>query len=408
MTIWIKEELCDGCQRCIKACPYSAIEIEDGIAHILETCTSCGSCIEVCKKEAVQSDAKPKTIPDFSDRKGVWVFAEQNAGELTRVSQELLGKARELARDLDQNVSALLLGHNVAGLADTLIKYGADTVFLADHEALEIYTTSAYTDVVENLIKEHNPDILLIGATHVGRDLAPRLARRVGSGLTADCTELRIDPDTKILLQTRPAFGGNVMATIVNRFSRPQMATVRPGVMEIVSTPDNNGRVITCDYSLSPKNISTKILEIVQEKKPKTDIINAEVIVAGGRGVDGEHGFKMLAELADLLGGQVAGTRIAVEQGFVPPANQVGQTGKTVRPGIYIACGISGAVQHSAGMSNSKYIIAVNNDPTARIFEIADWGIVGDLHEIVPEIISQLLSVKKGIKARRSGIGKKV
>lgn len=386
MAVWIEVELCTGCKRCVKACPYGAVEMKDGKAHILEKCTSCGACLEVCKEKAIQTDVEPKAIPDFSDRKGVWVFAEQKGGRLSRVSLELLGKARELADTLNQDVSALLLGFQVSKLSDTLIRYGAEKVYLAQHKALKSYRTLAYTRVLEELVLEHKPNILLVGATHLGRDLAPRLSRRVGVGLTADCTDLTIDPEEGILLQTRPAFGGNVMATIANRYSRPQMATVRPGVMEARKKPGNKGYVIRHKVSLYEKEIGTKILDMVREKKRHVSLADAKIIVAGGRGVGSKEGMKSLFSLAELMGGEVAGTRIIVEEGWLPVERQVGQTGQTVRPEIYIACGISGAIQHRAGMLGSRYVIAINRDAGAPIFQVADWGVVGDLHEVVPAL----------------------
>ncbi len=392
MTIWVEDELCDGCRRCLKVCPYGALELKDGSAHVMEQCTFCGACISICKKEAILTDAEPRVIPDFSDRQGVWVFAEQRNGELNSVSLELLGKAQELAGMLNQEVSALLLGYRVSDLSKTLIKYGANNVYLVEHKALAHYRTLAYTKALEELIKKYKPNIFLMGASHLGRDLAPRVSRRVGVGLTADCTELTIDPDERILLQTRPAFGGNVMATIANRYSRPQMATVRQGVMEALIKPDNKGNIIKLKVSLLEKEIGTKILEVVREKKKGVDITKAKIIVAGGRGVGDANGFKKLKKLAEHLGGEVAGTRIVVEKGWIPTENQVGQTGKSVRPEIYIACGVSGAIQHRAGMMNSRYIIAINTDPEAAIFKVADWGIVGDLHEVVPEMVKQLKS----------------
>ena len=390
MGIWIEVDLCNACKRCISACPYGAIEMKEDRAHILERCTSCGACLEVCKEEAILSDIEPRGVPDFSDRKGVWVFAEQREGKLTPVSLELLGKAQELAEQLNEEVSALLLGFQVSAMADTLIKHGAEKVFLAEHSALKDYRTIAYTEVVEELVKEHKPNILLMGATHVGRDLAPRVSRRVGVGLTADCTELTIDPDEGILLQTRPAFGGNVMATITNRYSRPQMATVRPGVMEPQARPENRGDVISQEVSLSEERIGLKVLEMVREEKKGVNLTDAKVIVAGGRGVGEADGFSVVKELAVALGGEVAGTRVAVEEGWIPADRQVGQTGQSVRPELYVACGISGAIQHRAGMMNSRYIIAINKDPRAPIFQVADWGLVGDLYDVVPEMISQL------------------
>jgi electron transfer flavoprotein alpha subunit/NAD-dependent dihydropyrimidine dehydrogenase PreA subunit len=390
MAVWVEQDLCNGCKRCLKTCPYGAVELTDGKAGIQERCTSCGACLEVCKQKAILTDAKPKEIPDFSAYQGVWVFAEQRDGKLTPVSLELLGKAQGLAASLKQEVSALLLGYQVSGLSEVLMEYGAETVHVADHKALKDYRTSAYTGVIEGLVKDHRPNILLLGATHIGRDLAPRVSRRVAVGLTADCTELTIDPAEGILLQTRPAFGGNVMATIANRYSRPQMATVRPGVMEPLHRPGHKGRLNRVEVSLREKEIGTAVLERVREQKKKVNLSAAKVIVAGGRGVGNAEGFRVLEKLASALGGEVAGTRVAVEEGWIPPEQQVGQTGQSVRPELYIACGISGAIQHRAGMMGSRYVIAVNKDPRAPILQVADWGIVGDLHEVVPQLIEQL------------------
>jgi electron transfer flavoprotein alpha subunit len=390
MTVWVETDLCNACKVCIKACPYGAIEMQDAKARILERCTSCGACLEVCKQEAISSDVEPRTVPDFSDRKGVWVLAEQRSGKLSPVSLELLGKAQDLAGQLKQDVSALLLGSKVSKMTEPLIKHGADKVYLVEHSALKDYRTIAYTKVLEELLRKYQPNIFLMGATHMGRDLAPRVSRRVGVGLTADCTELTIDVDEGILLQTRPAFGGNVMATIANRYSRPQMATVRPGVMEVRAKPENKGDVISHEVSLSEEEIGSEVLEVVREEKKGDNLADAKVIIAGGRGVGEADGFKELEKLAAALGGEVAGTRVAVEEGWIPADRQVGQTGQSVRPELYIACGISGAIQHRAGMMNSRYIIAINKDSRAPIFQVADWGIVGDLHEAVPEMMRQL------------------
>jgi len=364
--------------------------MRDGKAHILERCTSCGACIESCKQKAILTDAKAKEIPDFSDRKGAWVFAEQREGVLHPVSLELLGKASELAGFLHQDVSAVLLGNEVEHLAETLIHHGADHVYLVEDPCLAKYRAISYATAFEQLIHRYKPNILLMGATHVGRDLAPRVSRRVAVGLTADCTELTIDPDEKILLQTRPAFGGNIMATIANRYSRPQMATVRPGVMERKESPEKKGDILREALSISEQDIKTKVLEIVREARKTGDLGKAKIIVAGGRGVGDADGFKVLENLADVLGGEVAGTRVAVEEGWIPADRQVGQTGQSVRPELYIACGISGAIQHRAGIVNARYIVAINRDARAPIFQVADWGIVGDLHELVPEMIRQL------------------
>lgn len=392
MTIWIDQDKCDGCKRCQRVCPYDGIELADGVARVTDRCTSCGACVAACKNEAITSDIAPRVVPDFSGYRGVWVFAEQTDGVLAPVGLELLGKARELAQDLDETVSAVLVGREVAGLCDTLAAHGADTIYLVENDLLKDYRTIAYASVMEHLVNQYKPGILLMGATALGRDLAPRVSRRVGSGLTADCTELTIDEDggSKILWQTRPAFGGNVMATIANRYSRPQMATVRPGVMEKQLVDNVNAEIIRVCPPLSETDIKTRILETMKALRTGTDITEATVIVAGGRGINGREGFEMLKKLADLLGGELACTRLIVEQGIMEQRSQVGQTGKTVRPEIYIACGISGAIQHRAGMMGSRYIIAINTDPKAPIFDVANWGIVGDVHEIVPEMIAQL------------------
>jgi electron transfer flavoprotein alpha subunit/NAD-dependent dihydropyrimidine dehydrogenase PreA subunit len=393
MPVWVEVDLCDGCQRCLRKCPYEAIILKEGKAEIGDRCTACGACMEVCRPEAICTDAKPRTIPEFSDHRGIWVFAEQRAGALARVSVELLGKARELAQNLDQEVAAVLIGHQVAPLAVTLMEFGADKVYLVEDMLLEEYRTRAYTRVFEELVQAHKPNILLMGATHIGRDLAPRVSRRVGCGLTADCTELSIDPEEGILWQTRPAFGGNIMATIANRYSRPQMASVRPGVMEAVPTPGNKGTVIPHKTTLTETEIGTRILETVKKAGSGVDLSEAKVIVAGGRGLNDAAGFEVLKELATTLGAGIAGTRVAVEEGWITAASQVGQTGQTVRPDLYIACGLSGAIQHRAGMLDSKFIVAINKDPYAPIFKVADWGIVGDLFEVVPEITRQLQAV---------------
>ena len=398
MGISIDRELCNGCGRCVKICPYGGVTLEDGKAVVNERCTACGACIDACKVEAVRSDIKEKEIPDFSDRKGVWVFAEQKDGAMSRVTFELLGLGQTLAGQLDQELSAVLLGNKVEHLTEQLGEYGAQNVYLAQHKLLDHYQTNPYAKVISKLIREHKPNIFLIGATAIGRDLAPRVSMRLDLGLTADCTELTIDPDDGSLLQTRPAFGGNVMATIKTLYSRPQMATVRPGVMEArrIDGP-SKCRVTGKDAHLLDKDTLTKVLEVVREKKSGVDLCDAKVIVAGGRGVGSQQGMECLFSLADVVGGEVAGTRMVIEEGWLPVERQVGQTGRTVRPELYIACGISGAIQHRAGMLNSRYVIAINRDERAPIFEVADWGIVGDLHEVVPTLTTAM----KGRKARQ-------
>ncbi|MBW1781501.1 MAG: electron transfer flavoprotein subunit alpha [Deltaproteobacteria bacterium] len=392
MSIWVQNELCSGCGICVKICPYGAVEIINAKANINERCIECAACLASCKEKAILTDAEEKTVPDFSDRKGIWVFAEQRNGALNPVTLELLGIGQILSKELNQELSAVVLGDVVDHLIDPLAEFGAENIYVATHPSLQHYRTIAYTSIISQLIKEHKPNIFLIGATHTGRDLAPRLSRRLGVGLTADCTELTIDPEHGDLLQTRPAFGGNLMATIVNRYSRPQMATVRPGVMKQVKRKvTRNPRKIVKPVSLTEEEILTKILDIVDEETQKVHLNQAKVIVTGGRGVGSLEGMKKLESLALALGGEVGGTRVAVEEGWVPVDRQIGQTGQTVRPELYLACGISGTIQHRAGILGSRYIVAINKDPTAPIFKVADWGILGDLHEVVPLLTDKLL-----------------
>lgn len=326
----------------------------------------------------------------IADYKGVWVFAEQRDGELQKVSLELLGEGRKIADKLGVKLTALLLGSNVDGLAKNLASHGADEVLVADSELLKHYTTDAYTKVICDLANERKPEILFIGATFVGRDLGPRVAARLSTGLTADCTSLDIDAEGKYLLATRPAFGGNLMATIACTDHRPQMATIRPGVFE--KLPVNEANTCTIEkvsFELTKEDIRTVVEKIVKEKKNIQDIGEAAVLVAGGRGVGNKETFALLDELAQVMGGTVAASRAAVENGWIERDYQVGQTGKTVRPKLYIACGISGAIQHLAGMQDSDIIVAINKDASAPIMKAADYAIVGDLNKVIPELIAQ-------------------
>ena len=387
MAIVINHDLCNGCGKCVKICPYEGVEVKDGKAYLNNRCTACGACIDACKVEAISSDIKEREIPDFSDFKGLWVFAEQRDGAISRVTFELLGLGQSLAKQLNQELSAVLLGYKVDGVAEELKEFGARNIYLAQHKLLARYQTNPYAKVISEIVLEHKPNIFLIGATAIGRDLAPRVSMRLNLGLTADCTELTIDPDDGSLLQTRPAFGGNIMATIKTSYSRPQMATVRPGVMETKrKARPSKCRITKKEVNLINNDTLTRILEMVRENKGDINLCDAKVIIAGGRGVGSEKGMQPLFSLAEALGGEVAGTRMVIEEGWLPAERQVGQTGQTVRPELYIACGISGAIQHRAGMLGSRYIIAINTDERAPIFEVADWGIVGNLHEVVPTL----------------------
>lgn len=333
---------------------------------------------------------------NIADCNGVWVFAEQREGHLEKVSLELLGEGRKIADKLGVKLTALLLGSGIKDLGKGLRNHGADEVLVVDNKELEHYTTDGYTKVICDLVNKRKPGILFIGATFIGRDLGPRVAARLETGLTADCTSLDVDITNGNLLATRPAFGGNLMATIVCPDHRPQMATVRPGVFEKLEEEEKEGGVEEIPVNLSSEDIRTKVLEIVKENKEIVDISEANFIVAGGRGMGSQENFKLLYELAEALGGVVAASRAAVDKGWLDKAYQVGQTGKTVRPNIYIACGISGAIQHVAGMQDSDLIIAVNKDESAPIMKIADYGIVGDIVKVIPQMIAEVNAIKEG------------
>ncbi|TCO67650.1 electron transfer flavoprotein subunit alpha/FixB family protein [Caldanaerobacter subterraneus] len=331
----------------------------------------------------------------MSEYKDIWVFVEQREQKLMNVSLEILGEARRLADKKGVKACAVLVGYEVKGLAEELIKYGADVVYVIDHLLLKNYTTDAYTKVICDLANSLKPEVILYGATYVGRDLAPRIAARMRTGLTADCTALDID-ENGLLLQIRPAFGGNLIATIICPERRPQMATIRPGVMKKALIDEGRrGEVIEIKPVIEEKDIRTEIISIIKEARQKVNLEEADIIVSGGRGVGGPEGFKLIEELAEVLGGVVGASRAAVEAGWISSDHQVGQTGKTVRPKLYIACGISGAIQHIAGMGGAKTIVAINKNPDAPIFKIADYGIVGDLFKVIPALIEEIKEAKK-------------
>ncbi|MGL6198843.1 MAG: electron transfer flavoprotein subunit alpha/FixB family protein [Lachnospiraceae bacterium] len=328
---------------------------------------------------------------DINSYKNVWVYAEQRQGTISPVVFELLGEGKKIARETESELCAFLIGSDMDALAKELIEHGAQKVYVAESSLLELYTTDGYTQVLADAINLYKPEIVLYGATHIGRDLAPRVAARVNTGLTADCTKLEVDPEDKKLKQTRPAFGGNLMATIICPDNRPQMSTVRPGVMEKAKKdPDNAGEVIKVDLQLKVEDIRTKVIEIVKHKKEMVSLTDAEFIISGGKGLGGPEGFEMLKELAVVLDGTVGASRAAVDAGWIDHMNQVGQTGTTVKPKVYFACGISGAIQHQAGMADSDIIVAINKNSMAPIFEIADFGIVGDVNEVVPMLTETL------------------
>jgi electron transfer flavoprotein alpha subunit len=328
---------------------------------------------------------------DIKLYKNVWIFAEQREGKLMNVAIELMREGKKLAGASGGKLCAILCGHKVQGLIQELIAYGAETVYLADAPELEHYTTDGYSKVIYQGILKYKPEIVLLGATHIGRDLGPILAVRCGAGLTADCTKLDIDAETGDLLQTRPAFGGNLMATIRCPNHRPQMSTVRPGVMsKAVRDPSRKGEVITLESGFKAGEIRQKVLETIKNLGETVSLTDAKIIVSGGAGLGGPKGFELLKQLADKLGGTIGSSRAAVDSGWIDHSYQVGQTGTTVKPVIYFACGISGAIQHLAGMQNSDIIVAINKNEAAPIFEVADYGIVGDLYTVIPLLIENL------------------
>lgn len=332
----------------------------------------------------------------LQDYKGVWVYAEQREGQLQKVAFELIGTGREIADKLNEELTAVVLGKDIAGLAEECLAYGADKVIYVDDEKLENYNTEGYTEALCKLTNEKKPEIIMMGATYLGRDLGPRVSSRLATGLTADCTSLDVDEEGHLMM-TRPAFGGNIMATIMCTDHRPQMATVRPGVFPMLekdASRVDGSRIERADLALEVDPSIVKLVKRVKELKDIVDITEAEFIVSGGRGVGTEENFTQLHGLAKALGGTVAGSRAATDSGWLDHGLQVGQTGKTVRPKIYVACGISGAIQHLAGMQDSEYIIAINKDADAPIMKIADLGIVGDLNKIVPELTAQITMSK--------------
>jgi electron transfer flavoprotein alpha subunit len=381
-------EKCKGCKLCIAACPFDAIKVENKKAIILDNCTLCGACVSSCKFEAIdfKKDFNAKAT-DLSAHSGVWVFGEQQNGIPANVVHELLGVGRELADQLNTDLSVVLIGKSFGDNAKNLISYGADKVYLVEDPSLEKFNDESYTEIFAQLIKKYKPEIVLIGATTYGRSLAPRVASKLNTGLTADCTHLEIDPERKILLQTRPAFGGNLMATIICPNHRPQMATVRPKVMKALE-PDSSrtGEIIRPEVSI-PQDTSIKVLDVVSTLSDMVNLAEADIIVSGGRGLGDPKNFALVRELARVLGGAVGASRATVDAGWIDYSHQVGQTGKAVSPKIYIACGISGAIQHLAGMSSSDIIIAINKNPDAPIFRVATYGIVGDVLEVLPELI---------------------
>jgi electron transfer flavoprotein alpha subunit len=400
MGIQIIIEKCTGCTLCVKACPFSAITIVNKKAVIdLHKCNLCGACVSPCKLKAIlleKAETKKVEKRNLKEYKGVWVFTEQKKGKVQSVAFELIGKARELAAKLNTSVAAVLLGSNVEIGAQELIASGADVVYLVDSPQLTNFLDEPYTNVLVKLIQKYKPEIILSGATFIGRSLMSRVAVKIDAGLTADCTGLDIDPDKLVLLQTRPAFGGNIMATIITPNHRPQMATVRH---KVFLQPDldkhRTGKIIKENFPIGDLSSRTKLLDVIEEVENLVNLAEADIIVSGGRALGGPENFQMLRELAQVLDAAVGSSRAAVDAGWIPYSHQVGQTGRTVAPKIYFACGISGQIQHLVGMQSSKIIIAINKDPDAPIFKVATYGIVGDIFQIIPALTKKFREVFK-------------
>jgi electron transfer flavoprotein alpha subunit len=395
--IRVLKDKCTGCKLCVKACPFLAITIADKKAVIdLTKCNLCGACVTPCKFDAIElkKDTGPKR--DLSIYKNVWVFCEQRKGKVQSVSWELLGEGKKLADKLGVKLCGVLLGKKITEAAQDIIERGADEVYFVDEPELEHYLDEPYTNVLVELINEYKPEIFLCGATTLGRSLVSRVAVKIYAGLTADCTGLDIDPKDKNLLQTRPAFGGNIMATIITPNYRPQMATVRHKVMkEAAVTKGRKGKIISKKFEKKFYASRTKLIDMVEELEQTVNLCEADVIVSGGRALGCPDNFKLIRDLAVSIGGAVGASRAAVDSDWIPYSHQVGQTGKTVCPKIYIACGISGQIQHLIGMQSSEIIIAINKDPDAPIFNVATYGIVGDIFQIVPLLTKKFSEICK-------------
>ena len=388
---------CVGCGACEVNCPFGAISLKDSKAVVDgEKCRFCGSCVDVCGMKAITMHKEEvKNAVDKSLYKGVWVYAEQRHGEISSVVYELLNKGSELAKSLNVPLSAVLIGSNISSKAQDLISRGADKVYVYDDPILAEFQDDPYSCILADLIKEEKPEIVLMGATNIGRSFASRVAAKIYTGLTADCTALEIDTETRNLMQTRPAFGGNIMATILTPNHRPQMATVRHKVFKEAQIQEGRtGEVINKTINAETIINRTKFLGFFKDQTADINISDADIIVSGGRGLGNPEGFKLIKELADLLGGAVGASRAAVDSDWIAYSHQVGQTGRTVAPKIYIACGISGQIQHMVGMSSSDTIIAINKDKDCPMMQTATYSLVGDLYEIIPAIIKELKNIR--------------
>ncbi len=389
MKVLIDHGECTGCGSCVEVCPVEAISLVDEKAVVSDECTLCGMCVDSCEFDAISMPELTAKDEDKSSYKGVWYFAEQRNGEIHPISFELASAGRQLADKLNVELCGVLFGHEMDDACEELIKYGTDKVYYVDRPELLHFNEERYASVLTHLIRSHKPEIFLAGATAIGRTFIPRVAASVKTGLTADCTGLDIGEDG-LLHQTRPAFGGNVMATIICPHGRPQMATVRHKVMAACEVADHEGVVEKVDVPEDLLKSWSELIEVIHEEDDTAQLADAEVIISGGRGLQKAENFELLEKLAKLVNGAVGASRSAVDEGWIPASHQVGQTGKTVAPALYMACGISGAIQHIVGMQGSKTIVAVNKDPNAPIFDVADYGVVADLFEFLPALIKEL------------------
>lgn len=396
----VDTEKCTGCGECEESCTFEAIFVKDGKAVVdQDACTMCGICVNGCPEGALELQVEEGlyATTDLSSWKGIWVIAECRGGILASVTLELLAKARELAGELEAEVTAVLMGRGIESKAQELIFYGADRVLVVDHPELATFTDEVYGNILADLAKKENPEIILAGATAMGRSYIPRVATILETGLTADCTGLDIRAEDRALLQTRPAFGGNLLATIVCPGHRPQMATVRPHVMRAnVPDPGRKGevnRILPGEDLLSHR---VQVLESVKEQAEGPNLSEADVIVTAGRGFEQEKNVELAKELADLLGGTVGATRAAVDAGWLSGRTQIGQTGVTVSPKLYVACGVSGAIQHIVGMQGSEIIVSINKDAEAPIFDVTTYGLVGDVKEILP-LLTKRIQKERGL-----------
>ncbi|WP_425801706.1 FAD-binding protein [Desulfitobacterium sp. Sab5] len=414
MAVIVDKAKCIGCGACTMECPFEALDIIDGVAVVDPAkCKDCTKCTKICPADALSMPERAKKAPEKAaqpnqaasaeekkaskaqpaaegEASGVWVIVEYINGNISQVSWELLGEGRKLADALGTELCAIVTGYQVDHVVTEAFAYGAEKVYVVDNPILKDYRTEPYADAIVDLSRKYKPEIILCGATSMGRDVFPAVATQLQTGLTADCTVLEIDPETRLFKMTRPAFGGNIMATIQCRTHRPQMSTVRPRVMAMPERVEGReGIIVREEVALNEADYRTKVVEFIAATAKSAFLDKAEIIVAVGLGIGSQKNMVIAEELADAIGGTIAGTRGAVESGWLSHDQQVGQTGVTVRPKVYIALGISGAIQHLVGMQTSDYIIAVNSDPEAAIFTVANYGIVGDLFQVVPALTAE-------------------